>query len=156
MKKTGLASSPVIAFVATTDPPRAKRFFAVTMGLRLVSEDSFALVFDAGGTMLRVVTVQELHPAPFTVLGWIVPNIHETIVDLKQKGVSFQRYEGMGQDDDGIWTSPSGAAVAWFKDPDGNTLSLTEFEKPRTRVGSSRAVRSRLRQNRKHSGGKSR
>ena len=122
-----LKSNPIIAFVATTDPPRAKKFYAKTLGLRLVSEDNFALVFDAGGTMLRVATVQKLQPAGYTVLGWIVPDIRGAVRKLKRRGISFQRYPGMDQDDLAIWTSPAGAKIAWFEDPEGNTLSLTEF-----------------------------
>jgi catechol 2,3-dioxygenase-like lactoylglutathione lyase family enzyme len=120
---------PIIAFVATTAPARAKKFYAETLGLRLVSEDAFALVFDAGGTMLRVAIVPELRPAGYTVLGWIVPDVHQEVLDLVSRGVPFRRYDGLVQDDQGVWTSPSGAQIAWFEDPEGNTLSLTEFEK---------------------------
>jgi catechol 2,3-dioxygenase-like lactoylglutathione lyase family enzyme len=122
-----LGSSPVIAFVATTDPRRAKAFYAGTLGLRLTGEDPFALVFDAAGTMLRVATVTALKPAGYTVLGWNVRDIDRAVRDLAEKGVAFQRYDGMPQDELGIWTSPGGARIAWFLDPDGNTLSLTEF-----------------------------
>jgi catechol 2,3-dioxygenase-like lactoylglutathione lyase family enzyme len=122
-----LGSSPVIAFVATTDPRRAKAFYAGTLGLRLTGEDPFALVFDAAGTMLRVATVTALKPAGYTVLGWNVRDIDRAVRDLVEKGVAFQRYDGMPQDELGIWTSPGGARIAWFLDPDGNTLSLTEF-----------------------------
>jgi predicted enzyme related to lactoylglutathione lyase len=122
-----LQSRPIVAFVATTDPSRAKAFYAKTLGLRLVSEDGFALAFDAGGTMLRVAIVTTLQPAGYTVLGWIVSDIAKTVRNLVKRGVIFQRYEGMPQDDLGIWSSPSGARVAWFTDPEGNTLSLTEL-----------------------------
>ena len=122
-----LGSSPVIAFVATTDPGRAKAFYAGALGLRLTGEDPFALVFDAGGTMLRVATAPAVKPAGYTVLGWQVRDIDRAVRDLAGKGVAFQRYDGMPQDDQGIWTSPGGARIAWFLDPDGNTLSLTEF-----------------------------
>ncbi len=125
-----LKSRPIVAFVATTDPKRAKAFYAKTLGLRLVSEDGFALAFDAGGTMLRVATVKTLQPAGYTVLGWIVPDIAKAVRDLVKRGVMFQRYEGIPQDDLGIWSSPSGARVAWFTDPESNTLSLTERERP--------------------------
>jgi predicted enzyme related to lactoylglutathione lyase len=130
-----LKSRPIVAFVATTDPKRAKAFYAKTLGLRLVSEDGFALVFDAGGTMLRVAVVKTLQPAGYTVLGWIVPDIAKAARDLVKRGVMFQRYEGMLQDDLGIWSSPGGARVAWFSDPEGNTLSLTEFERPTNKKG---------------------
>lgn len=121
-----LKSCPVIAFVPTTDPQRAKAFYAETLGLRLVSEDGFALTFDAAGTPLRVVIVQTLQPAPYTILGWRVPDIVTATGELSRRGVVFQRYDGIPQDALGIWTSPSGARLAWFRDPDGNTLSLTE------------------------------
>lgn len=136
-----LKSRPIIAFVATTDPRRAKQFYARTLGLRLVSEDGFALAFDAGGTMLRVAIVKTLQPAAYTVLGWIVPDIAKAARDLTKRGVRFQRYEGMPQDDLGIWSAPSGAQIAWFADPDGNTLSLTEFARARRRK--TRQARSR-------------
>ncbi len=125
-----LKAHPIIAFVATTTPARAKKFYARTLGLRLVTEDAFALVFDAGGTMLRVAIVQQLQPAGYTVLGWIVPDIQRAIHDLVKRGVKFRRYEWMEQDEQGVWVSPPGARIAWFEDPDGNTLSLTEFGRP--------------------------
>jgi len=124
-----LETMPIIAFVATTTPDRAKEFYSSVLGLQLLSEDGFALMYDAGGTKLRVAVVKELRPAGYTVLGWIVPDIRRSIQDLMKRGVEFRQYEGFGQDDLGIWTSPSGARVAWFGDPDGNTLSLTEFER---------------------------
>jgi catechol 2,3-dioxygenase-like lactoylglutathione lyase family enzyme len=125
-----LKSRPIVAFVATTDAKRAKAFYVRTLGLRLISEDGFALAFDAGGTMLRVAIVKVLQPAGYTVLGWIVPDIAKAVRDLVRRGVVFQRYDGMPQDDLGIWSSPSGARVAWFTDPDRNTLSLTELSRP--------------------------
>ena len=128
-----LRSHPIVAFVATTDPKRAKAFYVKTLGLRLVSEDGFALAFDAGGTMLRVAIVKTLQPAGYTVLGRNVPDITKAVRDLVKNGVTFQRYEGMPQDDLGIWSSPSGARVAWFSDPEGNTLSLTELERQTTK-----------------------
>ncbi|MBZ5559837.1 MAG: VOC family protein [Acidobacteriia bacterium] len=137
-----LRSRPIIAFVATTNPARAKAFYAETLGLRLVSEDGFALAFDAGGTMLRVAIVQTLQPAGYTVLGWIVPDIAGAARDLMKRGVVFQRYEWMKQDELGIWTSPSGARIAWFTDPDGNTLSLTQIDRPpKTRIAPKREAR---------------
>jgi catechol 2,3-dioxygenase-like lactoylglutathione lyase family enzyme len=125
-----LETRPIIAFVATTMRARAKEFYSKTLGLRLVSEDDFALVFDAGGTMLRVALVRKLQPADYTVLGWIVPDIRHAVQDLSERTVVFQRYPGLEQDELGVWTAPGGARVAWFKDPDGNTLSLTQFAEP--------------------------
>ena len=121
-----LTSRAIVAFVATTDPARARTFYGKTLGLRLVGEDGFAIAFDAGGTTLRVAIVKTFQPAGFTVLGWTVPDIRREVRNLVKRGVTFQRYEWMPQDDLGIWSAPSGARVAWFTDPDGNTLSLTQ------------------------------
>ena len=118
-----LANSSIVAFVATTDPSRAKAFYRDVLGLLLISEDEYALVFDAHGNMLRVVIAAEVVRAPYTVLGWQVSDIAATVRGLAAKGVTFQRYPWMEQDDLGIWSAPSGAKVAWFKDPDGNVLS---------------------------------
>ena len=122
-----LGSQKIVAFVATRNPVKAKVFYRDTLGLRLVSEDQFALAFDANGTMLRVTTVGKIALAPYTVLGWHVTDIVATAKKLQKAGVSFEHYTGMPQDTLGIWSAPSGAKVAWFKDPDGNTLSITEF-----------------------------
>jgi len=116
-----------MAFAATRDGPRAREFYEKILGLSLISEDSFALVMDANGTMLRLQKVESFTPNPFTALGWEVSNISAAVSELQQRGVTFQKYPWMDQDELGIWRSPSGAKVAWFKDPDGNTLSLTEF-----------------------------
>jgi catechol 2,3-dioxygenase-like lactoylglutathione lyase family enzyme len=125
-KKTVLGSKELVAFVATRDPRHAKAFYRDILGLHLVSEDQFALVFDAAGTMLRVTTVPEVATAAYTVLGWQIPDIVRTVKDLQKARVTLERYAGMEQDELGIWKTPSGARVAWFKDPDGNTLSITE------------------------------
>jgi catechol 2,3-dioxygenase-like lactoylglutathione lyase family enzyme len=120
-----LDSAAVIAFVATSDVPRAKTFYADALGLDLVRDDGFALVFDAHGTMLRVTQVQEVTVAPYTVLGWDVADVGAAMAALGARGVQFERYDGVEQDEQGIWTAPSGDLVAWFKDPDGNTLSIS-------------------------------
>ncbi|HUO06047.1 MAG TPA: VOC family protein [Candidatus Binataceae bacterium] len=117
----------LIAFVGTANLERAAAFYRDILGLRLVRDDPFGLVFDAHGTMLRISKVKELTPAPYTVLGWKVADIRAAIDDLSKRGVSFALYDGMPQDERGIWTSADGHQVAWFKDPDGNTLSLTQF-----------------------------
>ena len=117
----------IIGFVSIVDVPRARDFYRDTLGLRLVTEEPpFALVFEANGIMLRLGMTRERLPAHGTVLGWQVPEITATVKNLKQAGVLFERYDGMNQDELGIWASPTGAKVAWFKDPDGNTLSLSE------------------------------
>jgi len=122
-----MTNSKIICFVATRDAAGARRFYETTLGLKCVSEDPFAIVFDANGTMLRVQKVKDLAPAQYTALGWEVADIAARIRVLSEKGVRFERFPGVPQDELGVWTSPSGAKVAWFKDPDGNTLSLTEF-----------------------------
>jgi catechol 2,3-dioxygenase-like lactoylglutathione lyase family enzyme len=122
-----MTNSKIICFVATREAAGARRFYETTLGLKCVSEDPFAIVFDANGTMLRVQKVKELAPAQYTALGWEVADIAARIRELRNKGVRFERFPGMPQNDSGVWTSPAGAKIAWFKDPDGNTLSLTEF-----------------------------
>jgi catechol 2,3-dioxygenase-like lactoylglutathione lyase family enzyme len=124
---SGLSKYNIIGFVTIVDAARAKRFYRDMLGLRLVSEEPpFALVFDANGIMLRLVIGRELPPGSGTVLGWQVPDISAAVRDLEQAGIRFERYEQMKQDDLGIWTTPTGARVAWFKDPDGNVLSISE------------------------------
>jgi len=123
-----LGKQPIVAFIATRDAERARKFYRDTLRLRLVLDQlPFALVFDANGTMLRVTPVKELHPAVYTVLGWQVPDITQAARTLEKAGVRFERYPGLEQDDLGIWTAPDHAAkVAWFKDPDGNTLGISQ------------------------------
>lgn len=121
-----LASSKVVAFIATGDAARAKAFYGEVLGLRLTSEDGFAVVFDSQGTMLRVAIVKEVVPAPYTVLGWDVRDIAAIVRGLAEAGVVFERYAWLQQDEWGIWNAPSGAKVAWFKDLDGNVLSVSQ------------------------------
>jgi catechol 2,3-dioxygenase-like lactoylglutathione lyase family enzyme len=122
-----MVNSKLISFVATQNPAEARKFYADTLGLKFVSNDPFAIVFDVHGTMLRVQKVPELVTASHTVLGWDVPDISAAVKELTSKGIRFERYDGLGQDASGIWTSPAGGKIAWFKDPDGNVLSLTQF-----------------------------
>jgi len=119
-----LASEKIVAFAATTNQERAKEFYGGVLGLALVSQDGFALVFDANGVMLRVSTVREVAQAQYTVLGWEVTDIVAKVRELQNAGVKFERYSFPGVDEMGIWTAPGGARVAWFKDPDGNILSI--------------------------------
>jgi catechol 2,3-dioxygenase-like lactoylglutathione lyase family enzyme len=121
-----VTTSKVVAFTATTDGAAARRFYEATLGLRVTSDDAFALVLDANGTTLRIQKVGKFSPQPFTTLGWEVPEIRGLVQELRNRGVSFEKYVGMDQDELGIWAAPGGALVAWFKDPDGNTLSLTQ------------------------------
>ncbi len=120
-----LSSAKIMAFVSTTSADRARAFYRDTLGLRLVSEDGFALVFDCGGTNLRVTLAQEVTVAKYTVLGWEVKDVSATVAGLKKAGVVFEIYSFIQQDELGIWTAPGGTQVAWFKDPDGNLLSLS-------------------------------
>ncbi len=124
-----LGASKLVAFVATTDPEKARAFYQGVLGLRLVEDvKPFALIFDAHGIMLRVTAVHKHNPAMFTVLGWDVASIEATVERLTAAGVEFQRYPGINDGDPkGIWQAPGGARVAWFKDPDGNVLSVTQF-----------------------------
>jgi len=126
-QSSGLGKYNIVGFITIVDVARAKDFYQNTLGLRLIMEEPpFALVFEANGIMLRLGMAKELPPAHGTVLGWQVPELTVTVKDLQQAGVRFERYAGMDQDDLGIWTSPTGARVAWFKDPDGNILSISE------------------------------
>lgn len=123
-----LTEQPLIAMIATTQPERAKQFYSDVLGLRLIEDGWFALVYVAGGTRLHIQKLKEFTPLPATALGWTVIDIATTAAALAKKGVKFERYAGMEQDAAGVWKTPDGAGkVCWFKDPDGNTLSLTEF-----------------------------
>ena len=128
MTTTGpLTKYQLIAFATIVDVERAKQFYRDTLGLTLISEEPpFALVFDAQGTMVRLGMAKKLPEAHGTVLGWQVPDIETAIRELAESGVQFERFDGLTQDDKGIWASPTGAKVAWFRDPDGNTLSISE------------------------------
>ncbi|GLZ44712.1 glyoxalase [Actinomycetospora sp. NBRC 106375] len=121
------ASGRLMGFVGVADLDAAHRFYGEVLGLELVDERPFALVADVGGTMLRITAVGEPAAAPYTVLGWAVDDIAATVDELAARGVAFTRYEGMGQDERGVWIAPGGAKIAWFLDPDRNNLSLTEL-----------------------------
>ena len=122
-----LSKCNIIGFISIVDVDRAKEFYRDTLGLHLVMEEPpFALVFEVNGIMLRLGMAKELPPAHGTVLGWQVPEITTIVQSLGQAGVRFEFYQGMTQDELGIWSSPSGAKIAWFKDPDGNTLSVSQ------------------------------
>ena len=114
------------AFIPTIKPAESKSFYKDVLGLKLNSEDKYALEFDANGTRLRVTTVKDFKPHPFTVLGWDVDDIISTIKSLNKKKIFCEKYDFLEQDEFGIWTAPGGTKVAWFKDPDGNILSISE------------------------------
>ena len=124
-----LSDHGIIGFVATSDPARARKFYSDTLGLPLVQEQMpFALVYDAHGTMLRVTVVKKVNPAGYTVLGWNVPDIRAAAQALTDAGVRFERYQGLEQDELGVWSAPGGDKVAWFNDPDGNVLSISQHQ----------------------------
>ena len=116
-----------ILFLATSSSEASKKFYESIMGFDLVEENQFALVFDAEGTELRIQKVQDVVSVPYTNLGWLVENIEDTLCELKSNGIVFEVYDHLIQDEQGIWTSPGGARIAWFNDPDNNTLSITQF-----------------------------
>ena len=123
-----LESADLVAFAATADLARARAFYEGVLGLTVVDDTPIACVLDANGTTLRVTLVGDVVAvAPYTVLGWEVTDIEATIDDLVARGVAFERFDGMAQRDSGVWEAPGGALVAWFKDPDGNVLSLTQL-----------------------------
>ena len=118
----------LIAFVATSDPARARDFYQNTLGLTLRADEPHALVFDAHGSLLLISKVSHLTPAAHTVLGWQVADILAEVTELTRRGVLFERFAGFVQDELGIYVFPNGNQVAWFKDPDGNLLSLSQFD----------------------------
>ncbi len=121
-------TAKAITFIVTRDRGKAKAFYGGTLGLAPLSEDDFAVVYDLNGTMLRISTVKDHKAPPHTVLGWDIPDIVATVTALRARGITFNVYPGFGQDELGIWTAPgTGDKVAWFLDPDGNNLSLTQF-----------------------------
>jgi catechol 2,3-dioxygenase-like lactoylglutathione lyase family enzyme len=121
-----LTNTALIAFLATTDSARSRAFYETVLGLTFVADEPFALIFDCHGTMLRIQKVAALTPAPFTALGWHVDDMAATVSGLVAQGVVFEKFPGMPQDERGVMAFPGGAQVAWFKDPDGNLLSLTQ------------------------------
>jgi catechol 2,3-dioxygenase-like lactoylglutathione lyase family enzyme len=120
-----LADLETIAFVPSSDLARSRVFYAGTLGLKFVRDDGFALVFEAGSRPLRVVDAGEFTPQPFTIFGWDAADLPAAVDDLTARGVEFLRYDHIEQDERGIWMAPTGHRVAWFKDPDGNVLSLS-------------------------------
>jgi catechol 2,3-dioxygenase-like lactoylglutathione lyase family enzyme len=122
-----LTEASVMTFVATAKPVEARAFYEGVLGLTFVEDSPFALVFDLHGSMLRIQKVTHVVATTYTDLGWQVADIRQAVKELTEAGVSFERYEGMPQDALGIWATPDGSAVAWFKDPDGNTLSLAQL-----------------------------
>ena len=122
-----LRDAKLVAFAATTDGARAATFYGDVLGLPVRSDDAFAIAFDAAGTELRLQKVERFTPPPFTTLGWQVADVRDVLRVLATRGVVAERYPWLDQDAAGVWSAPSGAQVAWFKDPDGNLLSVAEY-----------------------------
>jgi catechol 2,3-dioxygenase-like lactoylglutathione lyase family enzyme len=123
-----LGSSKLIAFAITTNPARTIEFYGGKLGLRFMSQDNFAVVFDCNGNMLRMAIAKEYTPPKYTVVGWQVSHIEAVVADLIKAGVKFNHYGFPTQDEQGIWTTPDGNKVAWFEDPDGNVLSVSQHD----------------------------
>lgn len=115
-----------ILFVATSKTDESRKFYQHVLGLTLIEDQPFALVFDSGGHQFRVQKVETVVPQPYTSAGWEVDDIAETVKELTEKGVRMERYTFLQQDESGILTTPDGARIAWFKDPDDNVLSITQ------------------------------
>ena len=123
-----LTSCKPVTFVGTADRAAAKAFYGGVLGFDQIAEDDFAVVYDLAGTMLRLTDIATHEPGPHTILGWLVDDIGATMAELRERGVEFQIYDGFGQSEDGVWRAPGGGPqIAWFLDPDGNNLSLTQF-----------------------------
>ncbi len=125
-----LETGDLIAFISTTDLPTAREFYEDCLGLRVLEMNAYACVFDANGTMLRITAAAEVAHPGYTVLGWRVADIDDTLTRLASGGVVVARYRGLEQDARGVWMTPNGDQIAWFTDPDGNVLSITEFARP--------------------------
>jgi catechol 2,3-dioxygenase-like lactoylglutathione lyase family enzyme len=122
-----LRDQELTAFLATSRPAQSLEFYRDVLGLPLVGDEPFAVVFQSGKTTLRIQKTEDHRALPYTALGWKVTSIAAEVTALSERGLTFERFPGMDQDAQGIWTAPSGARVAWFKDPDGNLLSLSEL-----------------------------
>ena len=121
-----LGSTNIVAFVPIKDSAKARAFYEGVLGLRFVKDDGFALVLEANGIMVRAAKMKEFTPAQFTILGWQVSDIEQVVRGLAARGVHFEIFGFFKQGELGIWTAPTGDKVAWFKDPDGNILSVSQ------------------------------
>jgi catechol 2,3-dioxygenase-like lactoylglutathione lyase family enzyme len=123
-----LAASKLIGFVPTKDSRRSREFYEEKLGFQFVDDDEFALVMRAGESMIRIAKAGTFTPAPYTVMGWEVADIETMVKWLDGRGVAFEKYPFVQDRELGIWTTPNGDKVAWFKDPDGNVLSLSQHQ----------------------------
>lgn len=122
----GRSDQPLFTFVPVADGDRAKLFYGDVLGLELLEDSPFAVVFRTPGGTLRLARTPDFQPQPFSLIGWVVPDLAADMSDLAAKGVSFEMFEGLPQDEAGVWTVPDGTRICWFRDPDGNLLSLTQ------------------------------
>ena len=123
-----LASGKLVGFVPTKDSKRAREFYEGKLGFQFVSDDQFALVMQAGKSMIRIAKAKDFKPAQYTVMGWEVADVEAMVKWLNKRGVTFEKYPFVEDRELGIWTTPNGDKVAWFKDPDGNVLSLSQHK----------------------------
>ena len=123
-----LAAGKIVGFVPTRDSLKARAFYEDKLGFQFVSDDQFALVMKAGSTSIRIAKAKDFTPAPYTVMGWEVSEIEAVVRWLTQRGVAFEKYPFVQDRELGIWTTPGGDKVAWFKDPDGNVLSVSQHK----------------------------
>jgi catechol 2,3-dioxygenase-like lactoylglutathione lyase family enzyme len=122
-----LAQAELIGFIPTVDADRARRFYIDTLGLTFISDDPFAITVRCGGTDIRISRVEAFNPSPHTLLGWKVPDIEAAAKLFVAAGITFELYPFLEQEANGVWRAPDGTAkVAWFKDPDGNVLSISQ------------------------------
>jgi catechol 2,3-dioxygenase-like lactoylglutathione lyase family enzyme len=121
-----LVAGKIMGFVPTKDSGKARAFYEGKLGFQFVSEDQFALVVKAGETMIRIAHAQDFTPAPYTVMGWQVSDIESVVDWLQARGVAMEKYPFVPDRERGIWAAPTGDKVAWFKDPDGNVLSVSQ------------------------------
>jgi catechol 2,3-dioxygenase-like lactoylglutathione lyase family enzyme len=120
-----LHSGKLIGFLLTTDYDKARAFYEGKLGLKFVSLDQFALVLHSGEQMIRIAKVEEFTAFQSTVLGWQVDDVEATVNWLQFQGVQTEKYPFVADKKLGIWKAPSGDKIAWFKDPDGNVLSVS-------------------------------
>lgn len=122
-----LGDKPIVALVPIRDFEKSRAFYEGALGLRFLKNDGFAMVMEANGVKVRVTKVPaDFKPQGFTILGWEVAAIETVVKGLQARGIQFERFGFFEQDALGIWTAPSGDKVAWFKDPDGNVLSVSQ------------------------------
>ncbi len=124
-----LAFGKIVGFLLTKDYDKARAFFEGALGFQFVSVDQYALVMNAGGTTIRISKAPDFTPARSTILGWEVQNIEAVVTWLKNRGITFEKYPFVQDRELGIWTTPTGDKVAWFKDPDGNVLSVSQHHR---------------------------